>query len=119
MAQNNRAVGTEYEKQAEQFLKKQGVRIIVKNFRCKQGEIDIVGIDGKCLVFLEVKYRATNMAGEPEDAVNIYKQKKICSVAEYFLYTHPHYINQMIRYDVIAISGEEIRWYKAAFEHIS
>ena len=61
MAQNNRAVGTEYEKQAEQFLKKQGVRIIVKNFRCRQGEIDIVGTDGGCLVFFEVKYRRNKM----------------------------------------------------------
>lgn len=118
MAQNNRAVGTKYEEKAEQFLKKQGIRIITKNFRCKQGEIDLVGVDGNCLVFIEVKYRATNNAGEPEDAVDIYKQKKICRVAEYFLYTHPHYANQMIRYDVIAIAGEEIRWHKAAFEHI-
>lgn len=119
MAQNNRAVGTEYEKKAEQFLKKQGIRIIVKNFRCRQGEIDIVGIDDKCLVFIEVKYRTTDMAGKPEEAVNVYKQKKICSVAEYFLYTHPYYANQMIRYDVVAISCDEIRWHKAAFEHIS
>lgn len=118
MAQNNRALGTKYEEKAEQFLIKQGIKIIVKNFRCKQGEIDIIGIDGNCLVFLEVKYRATNRIGEPEEAVNIYKQKRICRVAEYFLYTHPYYANQMIRYDVIAISGEEIRWHKAAFEHI-
>ena len=118
MAQNNRALGTQYEKDAEQFLKKQGIRIIAKNFRCKQGEIDIIGVDNKCLVFVEVKYRTTNKAGEPEEAVNIYKQKKICSVAEYFLYTHPYYANQMIRYDVVAILGDDIRWHKAAFEHI-
>lgn len=118
MAQNNRAVGTKYEKEAEQFLKNQGIRIIAKNFRCRQGEIDLVGIERNCLVFFEVKYRASNAAGEPEEAVNIYKQKKICRVSEYFLYTHPYYANQMIRYDVIAISGEKIRWHKAAFEYI-
>ena len=118
MAQNNRAVGTKYEKCAEQFLKKQGIRIIVKNFRCRQGEIDLIGIEDNCLIFIEVKYRATGNAGEPEEAVNIYKQKKICRVAEFFLYTNPGYSNHMIRYDVVAISGEEIRWYKSAFEHI-
>ena len=118
MAQNNRAVGTKYEEYAEQFLKKQGVIILARNFRCRQGEIDIIGIEKNCLVFVEVKYRATGNAGEPEEAVNIFKQKKICRVAEFFLYTHPYYSNQLIRYDVVAILGEEMRWHKAAFEHI-
>lgn len=118
MAQNNRAVGTKYEEKAEQFLKEQGIKILCKNFRCKQGEIDIIAIDQKCLVFVEVKYRSSNQKGIPEEAVGIYKQKKICSVAEFFLYTHPYYSNQMIRYDVVAISGDDIRWHKAAFEHI-
>lgn len=118
MAQNNRAVGMRYEEKAEAFLKGQGLKILCRNFRCKQGEIDIIGIDKGCLVFAEVKYRRTSDTGTPEEAVGIYKQKKICSVAEYFLYTHPYYTNQMIRYDVIAIEGENIRWHKAAFEHI-
>ena len=119
MAQNNRAVGTQYEEKAEAFLVAQGMRILCRNYRCKQGEIDIVGEHQGCLVFVEVKYRSSRQVGTPEEAVGFAKQKRICRVAEFFLYTHPHYTNRMIRYDVVAIAGEDIRWYPAAFEHIN
>lgn len=118
MAQNNRAVGTQYEEKAEAFLAGKGMKILSKNYRCKQGEIDIIGLHQECLTFVEVKYRRSTQAGTPEDAVGITKQKRICRVAEFFLYTHPYYNNYMIRYDVVAIAGEDIRWYPAAFEHI-
>lgn len=119
MAQNNRAVGTEYEEKAEAFLCGKGMKILFKNFRCKQGEIDIVGEHQGCLVFVEVKYRSSKQVGMPEEAVGTSKQRRICRVAEFFLYTHPYYANRMIRYDVVAIYGEDIRWYPAAFEHIN
>ena len=118
MAQNNRAIGAQYEAKAEAYLEKQGMRILCKNYRCRQGEIDLVGIHGDCLVFTEVKYRSSMQAGMPEEAVGIMKQKRICRVAEFYLYMHPYYNNFSVRYDVLAIVGEDIRWHRAAFEHI-
>lgn len=117
-AYNRRQVGAEYEKKAEQFLRTRGLRILEKNFRCRQGEIDLIGEHEGFLVFVEVKYRSSNQAGLPEEAVGITKQKRICRVAEFYLYTHPGYRNCMVRYDVVAIAGEEIRWYPGAFEHV-
>ncbi len=118
MAQNNRAVGTQYEEMADAFLKEKGMKILYKNFRCRQGEIDLIGMHKDCLVFVEVKYRSSSVKGTPEEAVGITKQKRICGVAEFFLYTHPNYNNYMIRYDVVAIAGKDIRWYPGAFGHI-
>lgn len=115
---NRRQIGTAYERRAEEFLCKEGMRILEKNYRCRQGEIDLIGAQGDCLVFVEVKYRSTKQAGFPEEAVGIMKQKRICRVAEFYLYTHPQYGNDRIRYDVVAIEGEDIRWYRSAFEHI-
>lgn len=115
---NRRQVGNAYERRAEQFLCKEGMHILEKNYRCRQGEIDLIGMHRNCLVFVEVKYRRTKKTGLPEEAVGINKQKRICRVAEFYLYTHPQYGNCMIRYDVVAIEGKDIRWYCNAFEHV-
>lgn len=57
--ENKRAVGTLYEKQACEYLKSKGYKILICNYRCKCGEIDIIAKDGAYLVFCEVKYRKT------------------------------------------------------------
>ena len=66
---NKREVGAAYEEAAAVFLEKNGVRILERNFRCRQGEIDLIGRDGEYLVFFEVKYRKNADAGLPAEAV--------------------------------------------------
>ena len=58
---NNRKVGTEKEEKAIEFLEKSGMHILEKNFRCRQGEIDIIGIHKGYLTFVEVKYRKNSV----------------------------------------------------------
>ena len=65
---NKREVGAAYEEAAAVFLEKNGVRILERNFRCRQGEIDLIGRDGEYLVFFEVKYRKNADAGFPAEA---------------------------------------------------
>ncbi len=67
---NKREVGGFYEEAAALFLSKKGVRILERNYRCRQGEIDLIGLDGEYLVFFEVKYRKDEEAGLPAEAVN-------------------------------------------------
>ena len=55
---NKRALGKKYEEKACQYLESQGMKIVEKNFRCRQGEIDLIGFHGEYLAFVEVKYRA-------------------------------------------------------------
>lgn len=115
---NKRAVGTEAEKWAEVYLTAQGVRIVERNFYCQQGEIDLIGYHAGYLVFFEVKYRKNTSKGTPEEAVGIQKQRKICRVADFYRYCRKISPNTAVRYDVVAILGEECRWYQNAFPHI-
>lgn len=109
------SVGRAFEEKASAFLEEQGVRILERNFRCRQGEIDLVGIHEGCLVFVEVKYRRNERSGMPEEAVGARKQMKICRVSDYFRIRHPQYGAMQVRYDVVAVCAEETRWHKNAF----
>lgn len=114
---NRRKVGTDGETLAAAFLEKQGVSILERNFRDRNGEIDLIGRDGEYLVFFEVKYRRGAGMGHPEEAVGSAKQRQICRVADYYRISHGISPQEAQRYDVVAIEGEQIRWVKNAFPH--
>ena len=110
---NKRNVGTFYENVAEKFLVEHGINILERNFRCRIGEIDLIGIDDDTLVFFEVKYRKNSQYGSPFEAVDYRKQKKIISVAKYYLAYRN--MDKFIRFDVIGIFKNEIEWIRDAF----
>ena len=88
---NTRQTGNVYEQIAADYLEKQGMRILERNFRRgRNGEIDIIGRDGKYLVFVEVKYRAGTEKGSALEAVTPTKQKMICEVADYYRILHKY-----------------------------
>ena len=113
--------GKEGEKIAADFLKKDGYRIIDKNFRCPLGEIDIVAWEKGTIVFVEVKTRKSSELGYPEQAVGIKKQKKMSQLALWFM-QKKKIIDASARFDVVAItmlsSGNEIKLFKNAFDYI-
>ena len=75
---NTRQTGNVYEQMAADYLEKQGMRILERNFRRgRNGEIDIIGRDGKYLVFVEVKFRADSTVGNPFEALTSAKQRTI------------------------------------------
>lgn len=115
---NRRQTGAEKEQLAAEYLTVQGVKIVERNFRSRRGEIDLVGYHGKYLVFVEVKYRSSKKNGSAQEAVGYRKQQKICQVADYYRYLHKLGEDCFIRYDVVAIQGEEIFWIQNAFPHI-
>lgn len=116
---NNRETGKNKEKLAEEYLKKQGYFIISKNYRVRQGEIDIVAREREQIIFVEVKYRSKASCGNPLEAVGIKKQKQISRVALFYLYQNKISIdNTPIRFDVIGILGDEIVHIKNAFDYI-
>ena len=84
------------------YLIKNGYKIIIRNFRCRQGEIDIIAQDKNEIVFIEVKTRKNTNYGYPIDAVDKRKQKHILNASKYYIY-----INKLekknIRFDVIEI----------------
>lgn len=114
---DNRAMGSRYEQQAAAFLEENGVRILERNFRCRQGEIDLIGREGNTIVFIEVKYRRTDQCGTPAEAVNMSKQLALCKTADAYRMKKHLYGNVSFRFDVIAILGRETTWYRNAFEY--
>lgn len=114
---NTKRIGKQKEIEAERFLTDRGISILDRNYQCRQGEIDLVAFHKNTLVFVEVKYRRTNVSGRPEDAVSQNKQMKICRVCDYYRMTHPFFHSKNVRFDVVAIDEHEIRWYQNAFSY--
>lgn len=117
---NKRKTGAEQEAIACAYLGQRDVRIVERNFRTRHGEIDLIGLHEGYIIFVEVKYRSSADCGFPEEAVTGAKQRTICRVAEWYLYTHGQILLQApcgVRYDVVAILGNQIRWIQNAFEH--
>lgn len=115
---NKRAIGTDYEQKAVQYLENMGYRILEQNFRCKMGEIDLVARDGEYLVFVEVKYRADGKMGQPQEAVDFRKQHRICKAASYYCMLHRISGTQPCRFDVAACMGEKWTIIRDAFPYI-
>lgn len=115
---NKREKGAQKEEQVCAYLLSKGVKIIERNFRCRQGEIDIIGCDGDYFVFFEVKYRSSRSVGSAAEAVGPAKQRKICRVADYYRVIHRYGEDMPVRFDVVAIDGETLQWIKNAFYYI-
>lgn len=115
---NTREIGSIYEKKAAEYLTQCGYQILAMNYRCRIGEIDIVARDGRYLVFVEVKYRADEKGGLPQEAVDYKKQRRICKTADYYCMTHGSCGSTPCRFDVAAILGTEITLIKDAFAYI-
>ena len=112
---NRRQVGTFYEKEAALYLERQGYEMIESNFRCRNGEIDIIAREGEYLCFVEVKYRSGNGCGSPLEAVTRHKQQTIIQTAEYYLMKNKLPLDMPCRFDIIAIEGEKITLLRNAF----
>ena len=112
---NKRIIGKEKEELAAKFLARQGVKILEKNFSCRMGEIDLIGLDGDCIVFVEVKYRTNTDYGYPQEAVSINKRRKIVLVSGYYRMRNDLGDGTNFRFDIVSILGDKIRWDKNAF----
>lgn len=96
------ALGRKGEELAEGYLKKEGYRILRKNYRCPLGEIDLVAKDRSETVFIEIKTRSSVEFGEPEEAIGHRKKRKLFQVAQYFL-KETGLEDLEIRFDAISI----------------
>jgi len=85
---NRRELGAIGEKLAKDFLKKKGYRIRETNFRCRQGEIDIVAERKDYLVFVEVRTRTGTAFGSPEESITSSKREKLVTAALTYISSH-------------------------------
>jgi len=115
-----RILGRQAEDIALVFLKKRGFKIIDRNFRCRLGEIDIVAVDGREFVFVEVRSSNNSMFNDPSESITGFKINRLRNLALFWFNVHNAQDYRM-RFDVIAIvfnreaKGVEINHIKAAF----
>ncbi len=116
-------LGPQGEREAERFLLRKGMIILFRGYHDRVGEVDLIAIDQRTVVFVEVKTRATNIAGEPEDAVDKSKQAKLTKTAIGFLKWH-RLTECAARFDVVAIlwpktaQPPQVKHYVNAFEPV-
>jgi putative endonuclease len=120
VSEKRQALGREGEAAARAYLERRGVRILLQNFRCAAGEIDLVGRTRDTLVFIEVKTRTSAAYGPPQLAVHLKKQRQIVRAAQWFL-AEQRVPEVPCRFDVVAVtlpSGDgrvTVDWVQDAF----
>jgi putative endonuclease len=98
-----RTLGERGEAAAARHLKRLGYKIVARGDRSPSGELDLVAVDGRTLVFVEVKTRAGHEGGHPAEAVDREKQRRLTRAALAFA-KHHHLLECPARFDVIAVT---------------
>ena len=120
MAMDRQSLGRAAEEAAAAHLAGQGLEILLRNYRCRLGEIDIVASEAPdVLVIAEVRLRSRRDYGGGAASVDCGKQRRIQQAARHLLMTRPALSRLRGRYDVLdlepASAGYEIRWIRGAF----
>ena len=110
-----RTLGERGEAVAARYLRRHGYRIVGRGVRTSMGELDLVAVDGRTVVFVEVKTRQTDQQGHPAEAVDLAKQRKLTLLATSYLKRH-RLLNHAARFDVVAVTWPDGR--RPKVEHI-
>ncbi|MHC9509883.1 YraN family protein [Kangiella sp. M94] len=117
---STRQRGEKVELFAENHLKQQGLKLIEKNYNSRYGEIDLIMMEHRTLVFCEVRFRANTSYGSGAETVNLKKQQKIIKTAQLYLQAHKKMQQHDCRFDVVSVTlaAQEplIEWHKNAFQ---
>ena len=103
MANLKQLFGRDGERFAERYLRKKGYVLVERNYRCRGGEVDLIVLDRKVVVFVEVKTRSDHQFGTPAEAVESRKQQKMIQAAQFFLNSKGLH-ERDARFDVVGIT---------------
>jgi len=101
---HRRATGGAYEQVAARYLEKQGLQLILSNYHCRLGEIDLIMKDHDILVFVEVRYRLRSSFVSPLLSINAAKQQKLLRTAMVFIKHHNLNDKVPCRIDLIGLT---------------
>ena len=109
--------GLEAEDDALRYLIQHGLKLVLRNYRCRVGEIDLVMLDGKTLLVIEVRSRASQRYGGAAASVTKRKQRRIINAARFLLVSRRELQRFPVRFDVIAIDTLRgtVEWIRDAF----
>ena len=108
-------LGRKGEDRAAAALEAAGMEIIARNFRSREGEVDIVAIDGETIVFVEVKAWSAFGLEDLQYGLDIKKQRKIIKTAKFFLFENRKYNKMSIRFDVVFVKNNSVTHLASAF----
>lgn len=114
MVDPRRMLGADGEARAAAWYLGHGYEVVARNWRCREGELDLVVRKGRRLVFVEVKARTTDRFGIPAEAVTPAKQRRLRTLARRFLADTGERAGEL-RFDVVAILGGQLEVIEAAF----
>ncbi len=115
-----RKVGLRVERRVLRYLERRGLTHVESNVGTRHGELDIVMLDGGCLVFVEVRYRGPGSRVSAVESVDRHKQRRILSAAATYLARHPEHYDRACRFDVVGIDRNlmgrlRLDWIRDAF----
>jgi putative endonuclease len=113
-------VGEAGELAALRYLELKGLRLLLRNYRCRGGEIDIVMMDDTTLVLIEVRLRSDLRYGGAAASVDTRKQRRLAIAARHLLQKKPELARYRARFDVMALTPQvgsemKIEWLRDAF----
>ncbi|MDP9389028.1 MAG: YraN family protein [Actinomycetota bacterium] len=115
MADRRRALGAEGEEAVAGWYRDRGYEVVARNWRCRDGELDLVVRDGRVFVFCEVKTRTSDTFGAPVEAVTRTKQERLRRLAARWLADDAPVRPREIRFDVASVTPQGIEVLEGAF----
>jgi putative endonuclease len=119
--ENTTEAGRRGEELARRHLESQGLELLERNYRCRAGEIDLVMLEGRTLVLVEVRSRTSATHGSAAATVGSRKQRRFTLAARHLMLTRPQYRRLAARFDVVAIDPTpgggpaRLTWIRDAF----
>ena len=111
--------GASAENIAAEFLLRQGVKLLARNHRCTRGELDLVGLHGDCILFIEVRLRRNSRFGGAAASITHSKQQRVITAAQHWLQgAGAAHAKRPCRFDAIlldALSPDRLQWLQDAF----
>jgi putative endonuclease len=111
--------GEQSESFARHWLESRGLTFVGANFRCRYGELDLIMVDCRCLVIIEVRFRSNPGYGGALNSVTPAKQQRLAKTAQYFMQQQRRFHCLPMRFDVLGLSGTatqpDIDWCRNAF----
>ena len=114
MTAGRRALGARGEALAARWYEQRDYTVVARNWRCREGELDLVLVTGRTVVFCEVKTRSSNAYGTPAEAVTRTKQLRLRRLAMRWLDEHEAH-PESLRFDVAGVVGNAVEVIESAF----
>lgn len=118
---DRRQIGQNAEDVAAKFLEAQGIELLLRNYRRRLGELDLVARQNDVLLVVEVRTRASDRYGGAAESIDFYKQRRIIRATQQLLQQRKDFARLRVRFDVIVVSNlnpeqPQLEWIKHAFE---